>query len=40
MRTLDYAAAHPGDIRQRIARNRELSERSREIAQERQALLV
>jgi hypothetical protein len=37
---LDYAAAHPGDIRQRIARNRELAERSREIAQQRQALLV
>jgi hypothetical protein len=37
---LDYAAAHPGDIRQRIARNRELAERSREVAQQREALLV
>ena len=37
---LDYAAAHPVDIRQRIARNRELAERSREIAQQREALLV
>jgi hypothetical protein len=37
---LDYAAAHPVDIRQRIARNRELAERSREIAKQREALLV
>lgn len=37
---LDYAAAHPDDTRQRIARNRELAERSRQIAQQREALLV
>lgn len=37
---LDYAAAHPNDIRQRIARNRELAERSRQIAQQREALLA
>lgn len=36
----DYAAVHPDDVRRRIARNRELAERSRKSAQQREALLV
>jgi hypothetical protein len=37
---LDYAAELPSQIRDRIARNRELPERSRRTAQQRQALLA
>lgn len=37
---LDYAAAHPDEIRRRIGRNREMVERSRRISQQREALLV
>ncbi|MGH3304578.1 MAG: hypothetical protein ACRDOK_23445 [Streptosporangiaceae bacterium] len=37
---LDYASEHASQIRERISRNRELAERSRKTAQERQALLT
>ena len=37
---LDYAAEHAKEIRARIARNRDLAERSRKTAQQRQALLA
>jgi hypothetical protein len=36
---LDYAAEHAQQIRERITRNRDLAERSRAAAQQRQALL-
>jgi hypothetical protein len=36
---LDYAAEHAQQIRERITRNRDLAERSRTAAQQRQALL-
>lgn len=36
---LDYAADHPDEIRERIERNRTLAERSRQAAEQRQALL-
>ncbi len=37
---LDYAAEHSGEVRERIDRNRDLAERSRRTAQEREALLA
>ena len=37
---LDYAAAHPDEIRERIERNRALAARSRALAEQRQALLT
>jgi hypothetical protein len=37
---LDYAAEHASQIRARISRNRELADRSRKTAQQRQALLA
>jgi hypothetical protein len=37
---LDYAAEHSGDVRERIDRNRGMTERSRRMAQEREALLA
>ncbi len=37
---LDYAAAHPDEIRKRIDRNRALAARSRELAEQREALLA
>jgi hypothetical protein len=37
---LDYAAEHSDEIRARINRNRDLAERSRNTAQQRQALLA
>ncbi len=37
---LDYAAEHAQQIRERIARNRDLADRSRTAAQQRQALLT
>src|SRR5580704_10065366 len=37
---LDYAAEHSGEVRERIDRNREMTERSRRMAQEREALLA
>lgn len=37
---LDYAAEHPAEIRKRIERNRAVAERSRGMAQQRQALLA
>jgi hypothetical protein len=37
---LDYAAEHPGEVRERIDRNRGMTERSRRMAQEREALLA
>jgi hypothetical protein len=36
---LDYAAEHPGDVRERIERNQAMAERSRTMAQQREALL-
>ncbi|MGH3201135.1 MAG: hypothetical protein ACRDOA_14355 [Streptosporangiaceae bacterium] len=37
---LDYAAEHAGEIRERIARNRDMAERSRRMARERESLLA
>jgi hypothetical protein len=37
---LDYAAAHPAEIRERIDRNRALADRSRALAKQREALLA
>jgi hypothetical protein len=37
---LDYAAEHASEIRDRISRNRDLADRSRKTAQQRQALLA
>lgn len=37
---LDYAAEHPGEVRERIDRNRAAAERSRTVAQQREALLA
>jgi len=37
---LDYAAEHPGEIRERIDRNRAMAERSRHTARQREALLT
>jgi hypothetical protein len=37
---LDYAAEHPDDIRERIDRNRDMTERSRRMAEQREALLA
>jgi hypothetical protein len=37
---LDYAAEHAGEVRERIARNRDMAERSRRTAQERESLLA
>src|SRR5271170_447668 len=37
---LDYAAEHAGEVRERIARNRDMTERSRMMARQREALLA
>jgi hypothetical protein len=37
---LDYAAAHPGEVQERIERNRVMTERSRAMSQQREALLA
>lgn len=37
---LDYAAANPGDVRERIARNRAMTERSQAASLQREALLA
>lgn len=37
---LDYAAEHSDEVRQRIARNRGMTERSRRMAQQRESLLA
>jgi hypothetical protein len=37
---LDYAAAHPDEMRERIERNRALADRSRRAAEQRQALIA
>ena len=37
---LDYAAEHSSEVRERIDRNRGMTERSRRMAQEREALLA
>lgn len=37
---LDYAAEHDGEVRERIARNRDMAERSRRMAQQRESLLA
>lgn len=37
---VDYAAEHPGEVRDRIDRNRAAAERSRTVAQDREALLA
>jgi hypothetical protein len=37
---LDYAAEHAGEIRERIARNRDMAERSREMSRQRESLLA
>jgi len=37
---LDYAAEHPGEVRERIERNQAMAERSRTMAQQREALLA
>ena len=37
---LDYAAEHAGEVRERIARNRAMAERSRRMALERESLLA
>ena len=37
---LDYAAEHAGEVRERIARNRDMAERSRRTAQQRESLLA
>ena len=36
---LDYAAEHPDEVRERMDRNRAAAERSRKVAQQREALL-
>lgn len=37
---LDYAAEHPGEVRERIARNQGMAEHSRTMASQREALLA
>ena len=37
---LDYAAEHPGEVRERIDRNRAAGERTRQITRHREALLA
>ena len=37
---LDYAAEHPDEVRERIDRNRAMTQRSRKISQQREALLA
>jgi hypothetical protein len=37
---LDYAAEHAEEIRERISRNRDMTERSRAMAQQRESLLA
>ncbi len=37
---LDYAAEHSDEVRERINRNRRMTERSREMARQREALLA
>ena len=37
---LDYAAEHAGEVRERIARNRGMAERSHTMAQQRESLLA
>jgi hypothetical protein len=37
---LDYAAEHAGEIRERIARNRDMAERSSRMSQQRESLLA
>lgn len=37
---LDYAAEHAGEIRERIARNRDMAERSRTMSRQRESLLA
>lgn len=37
---LDYAAEHVGEIRERIARNRDMAERSRRMSRQRESLLA
>jgi hypothetical protein len=37
---VDYAAEHPGEVRERIDRNRAMAERSRTMSQQRAALLT
>jgi hypothetical protein len=37
---LDYAAEHAGEVRERIGRNREMAERSRRTARQRESLLA
>lgn len=37
---LDYAAEHAGEIRERIDRNRDMAERSRTMARQRESLLA
>lgn len=37
---VDYAAEHPDEVRERIDRNRALTERSRKMSQQREALLA
>jgi hypothetical protein len=37
---LDYAAEHANEVRERIGRNREMAERSRRIARQRESLLA
>lgn len=37
---LDYAAEHPGEVRERIAHNRGMAEHSRTMASQREALLA
>jgi len=37
---LDYAAEHPAEMRERIGRNLDMAERSRTMAQQREALLA
>jgi len=37
---VDYAAEHPDEVRERIDRNRTMTERSRKTSQQREALLA
>jgi hypothetical protein len=37
---LDYAAEHADEVRERIGRNREMAERSRRMARQRESLLA
>jgi hypothetical protein len=37
---LDYAAEHADEVRERIGRNREMAERSRQMARQRESLLA